>query len=423
MFFRRATRERRSAEARASGRIDVVGGFIRHHGGLVLESPIDPSARVSVQEVEGHSVAVEREGEEAVSVDFRPFEEVLRRKGPRSELAGLLRRAELPESARLAVGCLLIFCETRVWVFKEGLRVSIRSDIPSAGEAGDIEASEIALLLALEKLAGRQFLTTEAARIAQQAETDLMGRPTALADKMAPAYGTPGSLLPILCQPERLYPEVSLPGDVVLAVWPGGEACEERRRAALKARTAVFVGWRCFENAIKRAWHHTADIPLSLFERYAGETVPRSLRGSDFLERLEPEVPFPLQVEPGEVYEGNKALRTVLEEQARTAEATSLVRNLDDGNREEILGRFGDCMVRSHEGYAALGLGSAAADRRVEALMAFGPGRGVYGARLCGEGIAGTVVALVKRETLSLVGAPVLGSFPSALTSMAFPAG
>ncbi len=401
MFFNRAARQRSRAEARAPGWVDLLGGPSRHQGALVLQMPLSREVHVTVEEVEGHGVTVEQAGGEPVELDFRPFKEALRRRAPRHQLRALFKRAEVPERARLPLGSLLIFSETRVWVFGEGLRISIRSEVPAGGGLGASSAVQIAVLLALEKVAGRQFLSTEAGRIAHQARRDLIGDSSTLADKLAPAHAEAGALLPVLCRPDELFPLARMPEDLLVVGWPGAEAGKARREALLRSRTAAFMGRKILERCLGRAWHYSAEIPLSLFLRHARENVPLRMKGSLFTELVDTAIEPPLRVCPSETYEVNAALRFPIEEHFRCTLALSLLRGLDADNREEILGQVGELMLQSHEGLAPAGLGCAEADRRVDALMDLGPDRGVYGARLCGDGVEGTVVALVSRQGLS----------------------
>ncbi len=404
MWFKRGISQRGREENSAPGRIDVLGGSGRHHGAWVFESVLSCGNRVAVEEIAGSAVVLALDGEPSVEFDFQPFKKALRRKAPRSELRGLLQQAEIPERGLCLVSCLLVFCETRVWIFEEGLRITIDLKVPPDADLGEKSAAEIALLLALEKLAGRQFLSTEAARIAHGAETDLMGLPSALADKLASAYGEPGVLLPILCQPDKLYPAIPMPEGVFVVAFPGNESGEERANAALKARTATVMGQWILEKCLRRAWHHTADIPLSLFLRYERENVPLTMKGAPYYELIGSEMPSPLNVYPQETYNVNAALRFAIEEHARCSTALALLQDLNERNRDEGMREFGELMLQSHEGYSPVGLGSREADRRVDALMEFGPEHGIYGARLSGEGVAGTVVALMTRQGLARAG-------------------
>jgi len=62
------------------------------------------------------------------------------------------------------------------------------------------------------------------ARLAQRAENELVGAPCGLMDQLTAAYGTHGSLLPILCRPDLLAEPLPLPEGIVVAGWPSGVA-------------------------------------------------------------------------------------------------------------------------------------------------------------------------------------------------------
>ncbi len=401
MFFKRTSRERARAEMRAPGSLDFLGGPARYCGSLVLETPVSRQCTVVVEEVSGHAVTVDPDGSGGIELDFAPFRRALERRAPDAELRSLLREAEVPPPALVPLGVLLAFCAARVWVFEEGLRLSIRSEISPGRGLGATAATEIALLRALESVAGRQFLSTEAARIAHRAETGLRGGAGALADKLAPAHGASGALLPVLCRPDKLGSPVGLPGGIRVVAWPGTESGEERRPAARRFRTAAFMGQKVLEQCLGRAWHHAAEIPLSFFLRHAPPNLPLRMKGSLFSELIDTDVTTPDPVYPDDTYDVNAALRFPVEEHFRCGLAVSLLRGIDADNREEVLGQVGELMLQSHEGMGAIGLGSAEADRRVDALRDLGPERGVFGARLCRDGETGTVVALVSEKGLA----------------------
>ncbi len=334
-------------------------------------------------------------GRDTVSIELPPYRDALRRKAPREELGRLLRDESLPLDAALCVACLLVFCETRVWVVSEGLRIRVEQDVPQ-GDCGADEAMGIAVLLGLEKLAGRQFLTTEAARIVHQAETDLLGRDAVLADKMATAYGSAGKLLPVLCQPERLYPCLPLPAGSHLIWRPGPGPSPTRREAALNRRTAAFMGWKLIERHLARAWHHAVDIPLDLFRECGGEALPESIDGERYLALDAPPPPGPMKIRPSGNYAVRAALRSVLEEHRRTGDVLHMLAESENGGGEDVLSRLGEAMDASREEYARHGLIDADVERGAAALHASADGT-VRGLRLCGDGISGTIVALVEQ--------------------------
>jgi L-arabinokinase len=55
-------------------------------------------------------------------------------------------------------------------------------------------------------------------------------------------------------------------------------------------------------------------------------------------------------------------------------------------------------MYQSHASYSACGLGSRGTDRLVELARAFGPSRGIFGAKITGGGSGGTVAFLARRD-------------------------
>lgn len=60
-------------------------------------------------------------------------------------------------------------------------------------------------------------------------------------------------------------------------------------------------------------------------------------------------------------------------------------------------------MGETHKGYNSIGLGAPETDLMIEKLVALGPAKGIYGARVSGGGSGGTVAVLCERSALPLV--------------------
>jgi galactokinase len=71
----------------------------------------------------------------------------------------------------------------------------------------------------------------------------------------------------------------------------------------------------------------------------------------------------------------------------------------------ETLSQVGELMIQTHRAYGTIGLGCPETDVMITRLMALGPTRGIYGARMSGGGSGGTVAVLCERAAVPLVDA------------------
>jgi L-arabinokinase len=388
-----------SWQGEAPGRLDVLGGVADYSGALVLQMQIRARTRVTVTPLVEPRLELASEQEGAVTLPL-PSSHLAE---PAAEVASLrawLNEHQAPHWARYPVGCFLLFCRAHGWRPPTGLRFAIASEVPVSMGVGSSAALEVATLRALEEMSGRRFRGTALARLAQQAENDLVGAPCGLMDQLAAAHGMVGALLPIRCRPDILDEPVPLPSGAVVVGWPSGVRHAVSASPYATARAAAFMGKRILESTLARPLTHVTELaPSHLAE--AGETaLPSALSGRNFLARHGGVEDLLSRIDPERLYPVRAAVSFPVEENFRAAQAVHLLRGVQPNSRQRALKAVGELMYHSHAGYSAMGLGCPETDAMVQAIRERGPDRGFYGARVSGGGSGGTVVVLLEAVAL-----------------------
>lgn len=387
----------RTSTAEAPGRIDFLGGVADYSGSLVLEMPIRATTRVRIVTTPEPRLRLHSAGHEPVEIDREPFAQAVRARVSDDVLRSRIDAAGVPRWARYVVGSLLVFGSHTRWFPAGGLSFDVRSAVPLSSGVSSSAALEVATLRALERLSGITLQGTTLAHLGQRAENHLVGAPCGLMDQLTCAHGRRGSLLPILCRPDRLGAVVPLPAGVRVIGWPSGVKHAVSASPYATARAAAFMGKKIIETHLKRRWTHAAEITPSFLRQHALSFLPDTMKGSEFVRRYK-RVDDPLSaIVPGRVYPVRAAVTFPIEENFRCALAASLLRK-DVGL--DALTQVGELLFQSHAGYSAMGLGCPETDEMVDALRAIGPKGGIYGARVSGGGSGGTVVVLLTEQAL-----------------------
>lgn len=388
------------AEGRAPGRLDVIGGVADYSGSLVLQMPIAATTLVRLAFLAESCIRVSSVGREAVTVPATACRALPAGDGRAAAGRAWLDEHEVPPWARYPLGCLMLFCRRFAWRMPGGLAIDVRSDVPVSMGVSSSAALEVATLRALEQLAGTSCAGTELARVAQQAENELVGAPCGLMDQLASAHGVAGALLPILCRPDLLSDPVPLPPGIVVAGWPSGVAHAVSGSAYGTARTAAFMARAIARRRLGHPVAHLAELLPADIEAVDRDTLPARLTGRDFMAR-HGSIDDPLsRIDSDRVYPVRAAAEFATGENARAAAAVELLRTAPATGPADVAAAIGDLMTESHRGYSAIGLGSPETDAMAEAIRRLGPARGFFGARVSGGGCGGTVVVLLAATSL-----------------------
>jgi L-arabinokinase len=406
--------------ARAPGRLDVMGGIADYTGSLVCEGTLDRAA----------AVALAPRGDRDVQVfsfnlydERQPFTLRIPLAALATESAERLR-AEFNQPGRkwaaYLAGCLFVLHEERLVDLNDpahaGLDIALYSTVPLGAGVSSSAAIEVATMMALrdhfnlaEKLDAMRL-----AALCQRVETRVVGAPCGIMDQVTCTAGHAGALLELFCQPHEIRGYLQLPEGVRCVGINSAVRHSVGGGQYGRTRCAAFMGHRIILSKMAEMGRaagreliadpmggYLANLPLEDYKTYFRPYLPETIKGDEFLERYGPTVDTATAVEAGETY----AVRSATDHHVHEARrVVNFVQFLEEAARQtphtaersRTLDKAGHLMYGSHVAYTrdAL-LGAEEADLLVDLVRRHERG-GLYGAKITGGGLGGTVAVLAN---------------------------
>lgn len=248
--FRAWTGAMPAVEARAPGRVNLIGEHTDYNQGLVLPAAITYDVQVLARPTGGRTVrlrslTIGEEGE--IHLDrLRPGPEPLWLK----YAAGLLAGVE-------ASGHPL-----------QGMELLLRSNVPMGAGLSSSAAYEMALVKAFEAIGGFELPPMEAVRIAQRTERDFVGVQTGIMDQSISRLGRAEDALLLDCR-SLDYRHIPMNVDAELIICHTGiprelvhSAYNQRREEcerAVQVLQASDPSIRCLRDVTPEIWEHLRD--------------------------------------------------------------------------------------------------------------------------------------------------------------------
>lgn len=395
--------------ARAPGRLDVMGGNVDYTGGMVLQGLLREAVWVAVQPRTDDLIRVLNPG--ALQFGWKPCLEVriddLR--DPES-LRLLCGQKQSSRWSCYVLGALSFLRRRHGCGNAGGADLFIASDLPPNKGVSSSAALEAATLKAASAAWGVCLDGVALATAGQWVENVVAGAACGIMDQAVIVLGVEDHLLPILCQPCRPSPPVTLPGG--LQFW-GIDSMVSRSTTGVAyetARAAAFIGYKLAcqyegldvtpteESGIQRwtdsRWGgYLSNLAPSEFRSKYERWLPESLSGREFLERAGEHVDPFTKVDPDREYPVRAAVRYATEENLRVQMMYKMLEASRWSGSNSSLRLVGEILCQSHIAYRECGLGSEACDELVSrALKA-----GFFGAKMTGGG-GGGVVAILGRS-------------------------
>jgi len=404
------------ATGSAPGRLDFLGGIADYSGALVLQIPVEYTARVRIRcRHDNRLIATScNEGFEQVVVPYDCLE---------PDSRGLFNAwrehvSEQPHAkwAGYVFGSVAILMRER-GIRPSGLEISVDSSVPSGKGLSSSAALEVATLRALGELFTASFTGTDLAKLAQQAENEFVGAPCGLMDQLASHHGLPNAALPILCRPDTLGAPLTFPEGIGVVGIDSGVRHEVTGADYATVRTASFMAYALHSknkgitpDQLKHA-RQTGDfrsLPyggyLSAMPEPDARDFPASLanvlRLEEFLANGVP-CPDPFSTpQVGILYPVRAAAALPLQtHQDNSALVASWPPSHAPAQQvNDWLEQAGTAMFRAHEAYSRCGLGHQETDTIVDVVRERGPQAGLFGARITGGGCGGTVAVLYQGQ-------------------------
>ena len=396
--------------ASAPGRLDVMGGIADYSGSLVLQLPIAEKLTVQIQERDDSIISIQS----FLKKDRLKFEfnySTIQNKKP-GEAGKIVRAMPGGNWATYVIGCLSVLESEKNIPFR-GMNIEIQSKIPLGKGVASSAALEVATINAISRFYGIHLPEIELPLLAQQVENIFVGAACGLMDQLTVHLGQKNKLLPIICQPGKIFPSLAVPKGIQFSGIDSGVKHAVGSSAYSEVRAATFMAFTMIANlegvypeqllGVKSKNNfqllpyggYLANIPVSEFEKKYATHLPGKISGREFIERYKTSIDGVTQVNEGKNYDLLNCARHPVYENHRVNMFQQLLLQFSKSReKEKILELLGELMLQSHESYNAVGLGHLATDNIVESVRKAGPASGVYGARVTGGGSGGTVVVL-----------------------------
>ncbi len=395
--------------ASAYGRLDIIGGIADYSGSLILQMPITQKTTVSIESIEGNtfkikSIYEEKTLEFSISIDKIKSIKI----GDYQSLTQLFLNEKW---ASYVVGSIiLLFWEKNIEL--KGFEILIQSDIPIGKGVSASAALEVATLKVFCEYYQLTFKGLELPILAQKVENLIVGNPCELTDYLTAYFGKPNYLLPIVCQPGIIKELLPFPKDVYLMGIDSGENNSDDEDNYQKVRTAAFMGYSIMAHLEGIDTKTIKDIPrnelpfdgylcnvrVPYYNAHFSKILPKMMSGKDFIKQYGDIYDTVTSINPAEKYPILNATRHAVFENNRVEKFQkaflSIEKTLSKKIPYKLMGSF---MDESTMSYSACGLGSEKTDELVQ-MAYLSRNKGVYGAKITGEGSGGTVAILCIGE-------------------------
>ncbi|HLF46148.1 MAG TPA: hypothetical protein VI548_06965, partial [Chitinophagaceae bacterium] len=286
--------------ASAPGRLDVMGGIADYSGSLLLQMPVKEITTVSIQERNDSHVKLKTQLTKNKYADFE-IDFLLLKGKSYSEAAKIIKEKPEGNWALYLLGCLLVL-EKEKKLSLNGLNIFIESELSWGKGVSSSAALEVALMNALDKLYNLNLENLELAVLAQKAENHVVGAPCGLMDQLTTHLGQKNKLLPLICQPHKIFEPISVPNGISFSGIDSGvrhavsdASYSDVRAAAFMAYTVIALQNGATVEQLMKArqsgkWDEIpfggflANISVVVFEKSYADILPDSMTGKEFIE-------------------------------------------------------------------------------------------------------------------------------------------
>lgn len=282
-----------TAEARAPGRVELLGNHTDYNEGRVLAAAIQfgVSARAERATVLAPQIVLNSDASPAGVVRV-----LLNKDSRRIRLTPRTVPAETWANYPLGVAHFFFREFQMVSPFADdggsGLFLEFRSDLPAGAGLSSSAALEVATCLALEKVFDRSLEPMARAKLCQRAENEFVGVPSGLLDQATSVFGKRGRAVLLDFRDERVE-TIAFPPGLGLLVFHtgvahqlvGGEYAERRERCFAAARALGVRALRDVSSATLEAARGRLDEITWLRAAHVVGENERVGRGIDALRR------------------------------------------------------------------------------------------------------------------------------------------
>ncbi|MBA4853629.1 GHMP kinase [Emticicia sp. BO119] len=407
-------------QASSTGRLDVMGGIADYSGSMVLQMPIKEKATVTIGHRNYNQLRVKSLDIIQNNEVFLDLEELPK---DYKEANQYLRKIDEGDWVSYIAGCFLVLTNEKQ-VKLGGLDILVKSEVPFGKGVSSSAAIEVATLKAIGELFSIEFSGTELPVLAQKAENLIVGAPCGLMDQLASYFGKEKYLLPILCQPDKIYQRIRIPDNLYFVGIDSGVRHAVSGASYGEVRTAASMGFSIIaqkqgvskydlistQNHLLPYSGYLSNISPSQYEAKYAKSLD-SMYGRDFLNNFGVVTDTLAVIKPDTYYNIKASTEHPIYENHRVRFFIEMLKSLTEKNYLELLPLMGELMYQSHQSYNQCGLGNEYTDLIVEMAHSKGVNSGVYGAKITGGGSGGTVCLMVYGKNGLLTAKGIMNTF------------
>jgi L-arabinokinase len=400
---------------RVPGRLDVIGGIADYSGANVCEGTLERGVALGAQIRDDDKIRIRSLGMNNYNLetDFSCSLESLRC-GPElcsyAKMQQLLQRDQATSWAAYVMGTIFVLLkENIISHLTHGLNLAIISRLPIQVGIGSSATVEVATLHALNALLGLGLDGLAISRLGQLTENQVVGAPCGIMDQITVACGQADSLTHILCQPDLIKGNISIPEEYEFV---GINSMVHHRVAGpnyRNVRIATFMGRKII--SLKMQQEHLlpegqlldylCNLTPEVFENNYRNLLPESITGAEFLEKYGEPGDTATQVDPNTTYFVRRRTAHPIYENDRVLKFIDLLNKATTEPNEIYFKQIGRLMLAAHESYQRnCDLSCPEVDQLVEIAREVGKKYHVYGAKITGGGSGGTVAVVGRKKNL-----------------------
>jgi L-arabinokinase len=236
-------------------------------------------------------------------------------------------------------------------------------------------------------------------------------------DQLSCYFAKPKTLLPILCQPDKLQDAIAIPEDLHFVGIDSGVRHFVGASSYTDVRCAAFMGYTIVAqlagataDEIKNAIHlndfstlpysgYLCNISVDEFDKRFKEELPVRLSGKEFLTRYGVSIDQLTKIDLLKQYNVRVCTEHPVYENDRVRKFKKIMEDYRSlGNSEQKINseKLGQLMYQSHESYSVCGLGSERTDEIIHLSKQYPE---IAGAKITGGGSGGTVCLLASGDS------------------------
>jgi len=416
--------------ARAPVSLDVMGGIAEQTGATVLTTPMalfamtavkgrdDQKLCLKVVSADHHLAANDERVWPLATLYSAPnvlhappqFIEAMGRiigdqRSTNARARSASGKLSVVETAALSVVYVLL-AESRLAHLADGINIAVEA--PTVADAESVAAIQAATAAAVAMHYNLDVRRSDLALCCHKAHTIFLKRDSGAAKHFASVAGQPGVLLQVCGATQSQVGSLELPAGVELIGIDSGAWADRAEQKHDLSRVTSLMGRDLIRRIAANSngemhgfaanWDGLlAHLSVTDYVDHIRDRIPTKVKGEAFIEHFGQLDDDNAEIDPAATYKVRSRAEHHIYEHERVRQFAERIARAVRNNDRTAASEAGELMYASHWSYGQrCGLGSIQTDLLVNLLRKHGHGNGVLGARICGPGAGGCVVAMVE---------------------------